>query len=160
MVNEPSELVPLLRAADTEVKRKVLQKVSLEWISADEIKELYGAEGEGALLFFEKIRLVETRWSSADEDQEPKKTYHTYYSSFNITLNTPVIEFSDVLGVAVMGDEEFSKYEKLIFKEVGKEGKFVGDISESLDLTQTMLRSLVKRSTKVEYRGHRVERIK
>jgi predicted DNA-binding ArsR family transcriptional regulator len=41
----------------------------------------------------------------------------------------------------------------------GNEGKFVGDIAEDLKLSPTMLKSLIKRSAKLEYRGHRVERL-
>jgi predicted DNA-binding ArsR family transcriptional regulator len=37
---------------------------------------------------------------------------------------------------------------------------FAGDVSEQKELSMTMLKSLVKRSVKLEYRGHRVELVK
>jgi predicted DNA-binding ArsR family transcriptional regulator len=43
---------------------------------------------------------------------------------------------------------------------VGPQGKFAGDVAEVLGVTFTMLKSLVKRSTKLDYRGHRIERVK
>jgi predicted DNA-binding ArsR family transcriptional regulator len=33
-------------------------------------------------------------------------------------------------------------------------------VAEKLGITQTMLKSLVKRSIKLDFRGHRIERIK
>ena len=42
---------------------------------------------------------------------------------------------------------------------MGKDGRFSGDIAESLGLSSTMLKSLVRRSVKMDYRGHRIELI-
>jgi len=90
----------------------------------------------------------------------PEKSYHTYYTSFNINAQWPVYEISDVLTAAMMGEEEFSEIESKILGEVGKDGKFSGDIAETLGLSSTMLKSLVRRSVKMDYRGHRIELIK
>jgi predicted DNA-binding ArsR family transcriptional regulator len=56
-----------------------------------------------------------------------------------------------------MLDKDFKKLEAKILKSIGAEGKFAGDVAEELKLTQTMLKSLVKRSAKFDYRGHRIE---
>ena len=69
-------------------------------------------------------------------------------------------EISDVLAAAVMEEKEFQKIEKHIYEMVGSQGKFAGDVAEVLGVTFTMLKSLVKRSTKLDYRGHRIERVK
>ena len=86
-------------------------------------------------------------------------TYHTYYTSFSINAQWPVYEISDVLTAAMMSDEEYAEIEAKILEEVGKDGRFSGDIAESLGLSSTMLKSLVRRSVKMDYRGHRIELI-
>jgi len=159
VINEPSELVPMLRSVDTPVKREVLKEVTLEWRTADEIEEKYGREGRDAIIFFEKMKLVEMRWLSKDGNY-PEKSYHTYYTSFNINAQWPVYEISDVLTAAMMSEEEYSEIESKILAEVGKDGKFSGDVAEVLGLSSTMLKSLVRRSVKMDYRGHRIELIK
>jgi predicted DNA-binding ArsR family transcriptional regulator len=159
VINEPSELVPMLRAVDTKVKREVLKEVTLEWRTAKEIEEKYGPEGKEALTFFEKMKLVETRWQSTDSSY-PEKSYHTYYTSFHINASWPVYEISDVLAVAMMSNGDFDTIEQKILDEVGPEGRFAGDVAELLGITSTMLRSLVKRSILLDYRGHRIERLK
>ena len=58
VINEPSELVPMLRAVDTPVKRDVLKEITLEWRTADEIEKKYGAEGRDAVSFFEKMKQI------------------------------------------------------------------------------------------------------
>jgi predicted DNA-binding ArsR family transcriptional regulator len=159
VINEPSELVPMLRAVDTPVKRDVLKEVTMEWKTLKEIEDKYGVEGKEALKFFEKMKLVETRWQPSG-GARPEKAYHTYYNSFHINASWPVYEISDVLSVAMMPEEEFLEMEKKILDQIGKEGKFAGDVAEAMGLTSTMLKSVVKRSVKLDYRGHRLEKIK
>lgn len=161
VVNEVADLVPFLRAVSTKVKLEVFKEVSTNWKTGKEILDKYGDDGRNALRLFEKMKLVETRWQPTDEDpgSAHEKAYHTYYSSFSINSSCPVTEISDVLAVAVMSEKEFKKNEKTIYDLVGMEGKFVGDIAEEMKLSPTMLKSLIKRSAKLEYRGHRVERL-
>jgi len=159
VINEPSELVPMLRAVDTKVKRDVLMEVTLEWRTSKEIEEKYGHEGKEALKFFEKMKLVETKWQSTS-GSHPEKAYHTYYTSFHINASWPVYEISDVLAAAMMPENEFKQIEEKILDQVGPDGRFAGDVAENLGITSTMLRSLVKRSVKLDYRGHRIELIK
>jgi predicted DNA-binding ArsR family transcriptional regulator len=155
VINEPTELVPVMRAMDTDVKRKVFMEVSNRWCTANNIEEMFGKEGRQALNFFEKMKLVETRWESVDSISE--KAYHTYYLSFHINTTVKVQDIAEVLAAVVMPDGEFEELESSIIEQVQDGGKFAGDVAESLDLSQVMLRSLVKRSTKLDYRGHRVE---
>lgn len=144
-----------MRAMDTEVKRKVFIEVSNRWCTANSIEELYGKEGRQALNFFEKMKLVETRWESVDSVSE--KAYHTYYMSFHINTTAKVQDIAEVLAAVVMPDEEFEGIEDTIIDQVKEGGRFAGDVAEDLKISQVMLRSLVKRSTKLDYRGHRVE---
>ncbi len=156
VINEPSELVPMLRSVDTPVKRDVLKEVTLEWRTADEIEKKYGPEGKDAIIFFEKMKLVESRWLSTDGNY-PEKSFHTYYTSFHINAQWPVYEISDVLAAAMMSEEEYSEIENKILAEVGTDGKFSGDVAEALGMTSTMLKSLVRRSVKMAFSGNRIE---
>ncbi len=156
VINEPSELVPMLRSVDTPVKRDVLKEVTLEWRTAEEIEKKYGPEGKDAIIFFEKMKLVESRWLSTDGNY-PEKSFHTYYTSFHINAQWPVYEISDVLAAAMMSEEEYAEIEEKILKEVGTDGRFSGDVAESLGMTSTMLKSLVRRSVRMDFRGHRIE---
>ncbi len=156
VINEPSELVPMLRSVDTAVKRDVLKEVTLEWRTADEIEAKFGLEGREAIIFFDKMKLVESRWVSNDGGF-PVKSYHTFYTSFHINAQWPVYEISDVLAAAMMSEEDYAEIEAKILKEVGKDGKFSGDVAEALGLTATMLKSLVRRSVNLDYHGHRIE---
>jgi len=144
VVSEPAELVPILRAVDTEVKRDVFKEVSTDWRTLKQIEEKFGKEGVDAITFFEKMKLVETKWQTSATLQ-PEKAYHAFYSSFHINA-------------AMMPEKDYAKIEKQVFDMVGEEGKFAGDVAESLKVSQTMLKALVKRSARLDFRGHRVMR--
>ena len=158
VVNELSELVPILRAVDTEVKKEVLKDLAIDWRTSAEIRRKFGKEGDTALRLFEKMKLVETKWQSVD-DKEPVKTFHTFYTSFHINVTCSVYEISDILVSAVMPEDEYSKIESRIYRLAGKEGKFVGDIADELKFNPTLLKGLVRRSVRLDYRGHRIERL-
>lgn len=156
VINEPSDLVPILHAVDSATKKDVLKILTHDWLTAEEIQERYGDEGTEALRLFEKMHLVETKWRTGDEG--PTKTYHSFYTGFHISASSPVDEMSDVLQVAMMPYTEFVKLEDRIRATVGEEGKYAGDVAEELGLSQVMLKSLIKRSARLDFHGHRVAR--
>jgi predicted DNA-binding ArsR family transcriptional regulator len=159
VINEPSELVPMLMAMDSEIKRNVFKEISIDWLTLTQIDEKFGEEGKNALRFLEKMKLVDTMWQTNSENKQ-EKAFHTYYMSFHINTSCPVNEVSDILAVAVMPAENYVVLEDQIFELAGEDGVFAGDITEKMVITAVMLKSLVKRSHKLEYRGHRIERIK
>jgi predicted DNA-binding ArsR family transcriptional regulator len=158
VVNDMSELVPVLRAVDTPVKLKLVQRLAESWLTQDDILREFGKEGVKALAFFEKLKLIDTRWVAREGRRTPDKSYHFYYSTININTTAPLAEVSEILSIASMEQKEYSKLEQRIFDAVGDQGRFFSDVAEELGMTPTRLKGLVKRSDKLEYRGHRIER--
>jgi predicted DNA-binding ArsR family transcriptional regulator len=99
---------------------------------------------------------VETRWQTS-KDGKTEKGYHSYYSAYNINCGAPMNEIIDVIYVAGMSDSEFKKWEDKIIDLVGTSGMFAGDVAEKLNVSSTFLKSIVRRSLKLDYKGHRIE---
>lgn len=158
VVSELAELVPILRATDTAVKQEVFKEVSADWRTVAQIEQKFGSEGTEALRFFEKMKLVETKWQSVPGSRAPEKAYHAFYSQFYINATIPVNEVSDVLFIAMMPEARYAPIEKQIYDLAGEEGRFSGDIADALKVSQTTLRALVKRSARLDFRGHRIMR--
>ncbi|MFO8052064.1 MAG: ArsR family transcriptional regulator [Thermoplasmatota archaeon] len=159
VINEPTDLVALLRAMDSPIKKSVFQETANGWITSKSVEEKYGEEGVEALAFFEKMHLVETSWQ-IDSQFNKEKIYHTYYVSVHINTSAQITEISDVLYITAMDEEKYTEIEEKVYNKVGEEGTFSGEFVKDLDLTPTMLKSLVKRSGRLAYKGHRIERIK
>ncbi len=158
VINDPADMVALLRAMDSPVKKEIFQLTTNNWVTMKEIDEIYGEEGNNALKFFEKMHLVETSWQ-IDSEFNKEKTYHSYYVSVHINTSASIIEISDVLYIAAMSEKEYRKLEDKLFEMVGIKGIFSGDLGKDIDLNPTMLKAVVKRSGRLVYRGHRIERI-
>ena len=159
VINEPTDLVALLRAMDSPVKKDVFQECANGWVTMKSVEDRYGQEGVEALAFFEKMHLVETSWQ-IDSQFNKEKIYHTYYVSVHINTSAQITEISDVLFITAMDDDKYMELEQKVFDNVGEEGTFSGEFVKDLELTPTMLKSLVKRSGRLAYKGHRIERIK
>ena len=101
VVNDSTDLVPLLRAFDNKTKKEVFNELLLDWKPTSAILERYGEEGADALEYFDKMKLVETKWTTPDEGIEgkPQKKYRSYYSAFNINISCPVNEIYSLASV-------------------------------------------------------------
>src|SRR5436309_1197361 len=75
VVSEVAELVPILRAVDSDVKAEAFKEVSAGWMTVREIEAKFGAEGANAIRFFEKLKLVETKWPTG-RTASADKAYH------------------------------------------------------------------------------------
>lgn len=156
VISEPTDLVPLLRALDTEVRREVFKEIAAQWCPASYIATKYGSEGDDALRFFEKTRLVETKFETVGGG--PEKVYHSYYASFHINCSASVQDIGEILAVAGMPEDEFRRLEDVILTLVGDEGASVRAVQEKLNVPLVRLRSLLKRSAILDLRGHLIVR--
>lgn len=156
VVGDIGDLISVFHACDTEVKKKVFMELSKRWCTVEEIEQLYGKEGIEALRYLEKIKLVETQWVTTPKGVV--KSYHTYYDLFQINISLPIIEAAEVIRVITMSDMEFEIWENKIIELLGeKKSMFLGDLVEKLGVSQTMLRGLIRRSTRLDIRGMIVE---
>ncbi len=159
VIADIGDLVSVFYACDSEVKKKVFMEITKKWCTVEEIEEKYGEEGVDALKYLEKIKLVETQWVTGE--QGVKKAYHTYYDLFQINLSLPIIEAAEVIRVVTMSDEEFKGWEEKIIKAIGpSKDIFLGDLVEKMGISQIMLRGLIRRSTRIDIKGMRVEVLK
>ena len=160
VVNDSTDLIPLLRAFDTKTKKAVFMEIQTEWKPLSEIKDKFGDAGEEALEIFDSMKLVETKWTTPDEGIEgkPQKKYRSYYSAFNINISCPVNEISEIFTMASLNQKDFVKLEKEIYTFLGKEGKFGNMVAENLGISNLALKGLVKRSNRFCFKGLKLVR--
>lgn len=157
LINDITDLSWLSKAFDTDIKRQVFNEVSKDWKTMEEIEEKYGEDGKKALKFFEKVKMVETRWIMS-ENGKAKKEYHAFYTAFHINVMTSIDVIRDVFSIVLMDDEKFKEIEEKIYDRVGEEGELSREIERELSLSPVQMRCIVKRSEKLEYRGMKIER--
>lgn len=157
VVSESTDLVPILRAFDSDIKRDVFQKLIDNWLTAPQIEKEFGEPGLQALSLFEKTKLVETRWEAVEGKTE--KAYHSYYTAFHINTSCSVQEIAEILSIAAMDDNRFDKIDQELASVVGKDGFSARAIAEKFSMPLIRLKSLLKRSSRLEFKGHVVKRL-
>lgn len=157
VVSESTDLVPILRAFDSDLKRDVFQHLIDGWLTATAIQQKWGDPGLAALHLFEKTKLVETRWESVEGKTE--KGYHSYYTAFHINTSCSVQEIAEILTVASMDEPTFDKIDQELSGVVGKEGFSARAIAEKFNMPLIRLKSLLKRSSRLEFKGHLVKKL-
>jgi predicted DNA-binding ArsR family transcriptional regulator len=160
VVNDSTDLVSLLRAFDSKTKKEVFNELLSDWKPLSDIKDKYGTEGATALETFDRMKLVETKWTTPDEgiDGKPQKKYRSYYSAFNINISCPVNEISEIFTVASLNQNDFGKLEDEIYTFVGEDGKFGNMVAENFGISNLALKGLVKRSNKFCFKGLKLSR--
>ncbi|KJE49600.1 MULTISPECIES: ArsR family transcriptional regulator [Acidiplasma] len=155
VVNDVGELVTIFHAADTDVKRKLLLDLSTGWITMPQIDEKYGVEGKKALLYLDKIKMVESQWITGDKG--PEKAYHTYYTNIQINLIGSMPDLADIIYATTLTEKELEDYENKIKAMMVDGGVFIGTASENLNISQTLLKGIINRSSVLYLKGYRIE---
>ncbi len=155
VVNDVGELVSIFHAADSDVKRRLLLDLSTSWVTMPMIESKFGVEGKKGLLYLDKIKLIESQWITGENG--PEKAYHTYYTSVQINLLGSMSELADIIYATTLSEEKLIEYEEKI-KNMIKEpdGVFLGDVVETLDISQALLRGIVKRSSILQIKGYKI----
>ena len=156
LINDPAELVALFRSVDSPGRRAVLARLAEGWTPTSELQEM--EEAFSAITYFEKFKLVESRWEV--RDGKPEKAYRTFYNAFQISTSFSFEETQELLTVVLMDEAVFEALEVKIMEMVGEEGCFANDISRELELTSLQLKGLVRRSVQFDYKGHNIVPIK
>jgi predicted DNA-binding ArsR family transcriptional regulator len=158
VVNDVTDLVPVLRAVNSRAKLELFERLSKDWVTEREVEAEFGKGALKLLSYFDKMKLVDTRWVSGPPSKEPEKSYHTYYSTVAVNITATISEFSETLSIATMADKEYASEEKRVIEHVSGEGsKFFSEVADAVGISPTRLKGIVKRSDKLDYHGHRIE---
>ena len=160
VINDSTDLVSILRAFDTPIKKEVFIEISKDWIPTSMIIDKYGNEGQKALELFDKMKLAETKWTTPETgiDGKPQKMYRSFYSIFNINISCPVNEISEIFNISSLDEDEFKQLEEEIYDYIGETGTFGNKVSENFKISNTALKTLVKRSNRFDYTGLKITR--
>ena len=160
LINDPAELVALFRAIDSDERRNVLSTLAEGWTMISDLVKKFGKGAHDAIIYFEKFKLVESRWEVNNETGRPEKGYRTFYNAFQISTSLTFDEAQELLTVVLMTEKEFKSLESKIVKLIGSQGIFANDISRDLEITSLTLKGLVRRSVKFDFKGHNIVPIK
>ena len=158
IINDPSDLVPILQIFSSNTYKRVYEELSKGWKTIEELRSAVNGDVENALKILKKGGLVETQWRMPKNPGEsPIKEYRTTYSIVNANFQCSMKHINELLEVAFMSEDRIEEYTSRIMEELKKGNTSLAHIGRALDLDPVFIKGVAKRSLKLNVKGARVE---
>lgn len=157
IVNDPSDLVPLLQVFKSDVHKKVFSSLLNGWKTEAELTDLLNEEIYYSLDMLKKTGLVESKWRMPEPGNTPQIEYHTSYSKLRADFQCSISDICDLIRIAITDDEALREIADAMESEVKNGNSSVQNLSRTLKHSPTFLRGIAKRSQNLVVKGHRFE---
>ena len=159
IINDPSDLVPLLQAFGSNVHKKIFDELSRDWHTERELTLLVGDEASvhRSVALLRKSGLVETKWRVPEPGLSPEKEYHSTYSRIQANFGATMEDLSELISLTFMSDEELRVVIEKLQKMVEGGNSSLSNLSRELGLSQIFIRGVAKRAEGLAVRGQRIE---
>ncbi len=159
IINDASDLVPLLLAFGSEKHKKVFDSLQDDWKTEKELKEITSYEVAESLDILKKSGLVESKWRMPEPGKVPEKEYHSSYSKIQINFQCSMEDVSDLVSITFKSDDELKNIIQALEKEVLNGNQSMVGLSRALEKSIMYIRSLARRSKILTVKGQRIERL-
>ncbi len=157
IINEPSDIVPLLRAFGSDTHKKVFEGLQNGWKTEEEIEKEVGFPPHESLDVLKKSGFVESKWRMPQPGMMPEKEYHSSYSKVQVNFQCSVEDLSDLILVTFKSDKELRSYLDLIEKEVKSGNQSMNGLQRAVDKSMMFIRAVARRSPVLAVKGQRIE---
>ncbi len=157
IINEPSDIVPLLRAFGSETHKKVFDSLQKDWKTEEELEKEVGFNVAESLDVLKKSGLVESKWRMPQPGKKPEKEYHSSYSRVHVNFQCTVEDLSDLIMINFKSDSEIRQYLDVIEKEVLAGNQSMNGLQRVVDKSIMFIRGVAKRSPILAVKGQRIE---
>ncbi len=160
LVNDPSDLVPLLRTFGSGIHKSVFDELSKGWMTEQELAESIGTDVKPSLEILRKSGLIESQWRMPEPGKTPDKEYTVSYSKLHANFQCSIKDMSDLIMITFKSDGELADMIESIEEEVSKGNRSMAGLSRVFDLSSTFIRGIARRSDKLVVKGQRLELVK
>jgi predicted DNA-binding ArsR family transcriptional regulator len=157
IINEPSDIVPLLRAFGTESHKKVFDCLQTGWKTDEEIEKEVNFKPAESLMVLKKSGFVESKWRMPQPGRTPEKEYHSSYSRVQVNFECSVEDLSDMIMVTFKSDNDLRSYLDQIEKEVKAGNQSMNGLQRVIDKSIMFIRAVSRRSSILTVKGQRIE---
>ncbi len=159
IINDPSDLVPLLQAFGSDVHKRVFDEICLGWRTEKELSEMISDENgvRKSLSLLRKSGLTETKWKMPNPGESPEKEYHSSYSRVQANFVCSLEDLSELIYLTSMSKDELREVTEKTKEEVAKGNTSLANLSRELNLSQAFIKGAAKRSEDLTVRGQRIE---
>jgi len=157
IINEPSDIVPLLRAFGSDTHKKVFDCLQNGWKTEEELEKDVGFKPKDSLDNLKKSGFVESKWRMPQPGKTPEKEYHSSYSKVQVNFQCTVEDLSDLIMVTFKNDNELKSYLDVIEREVKSGNQSMVGLQRVVDKSVMFIRGVARRSAILSVKGQRIE---
>ena len=156
LINDPSDLVPLLRTFGSRTHKSVFDELSNEWMTKEEL-EVNHSDVKTSLVILKKSGLIESRWRMPEPGKTPDKEYHISYTKAQANFQCSIEDLSDLIMLTFKNDDSIYEFIESIENEVKSGNQSMTGLSRTLDKNPMYIRGAAKRSLNLSVKGQRIE---
>ena len=157
IINDPSDLVPLLRTFGSRTHKKVFDSLLVDWSTEQELKEKLDMDISDSLKILKMCGLIESKWRMPEPGKTPEKEYHTSYSKMQVNFQCSVEDLSDLLMITFSRDDDLDKMIEQIKSEVVNGNQSMTGLSRVIGASPLYLKGIARRSDNLAVKGQRIE---
>jgi predicted DNA-binding ArsR family transcriptional regulator len=157
IINDPSDIVPLLRAFGSEAHKQVFDALQKDWRTEEELEKEVGFKVRDSLEILKKSGFVESKWRLPEPGKKPEKEYHTSYSRVHVNFQCSVEDLSDLIMITFRSDNEIRSYLDIIEREVKSGNQSMNGLQRVIDKSFMFIRGIARRSSILSVKGQRIE---
>jgi|Deesub1362A_J573_1020465.scaffolds.fasta_scaffold00033_196 predicted DNA-binding ArsR family transcriptional regulator len=160
LIDDPSELVVLLRALATPLTKSVLSLLLNKWYTINEIAEELEESKERieeSIQTLRKCALLDVGWRMPAPGEKPEMEYHCIYGKVQMNIRCTMDELAEVLNITFASDCEIMPEIMEIVEHVRKGNKSILNISKDMKISPIRVKSLARRSDELVVKGQRID---
>lgn len=157
IINDPSDLVPLLGTFGSIIHKRVFDNLLVGWHTIEELEEKLGMDVGDSITILKKCGLIESKWRMPEPGLTPNKEYHTSYSKIQVNFQCAVEDLSDLLMITFSRDDDIRKTIEQIETEVINGNQSMTGLARVLGASPLYLRGVARRSDRLTVKGQRIE---
>ncbi len=157
LINNPSDLVPLLQIFTSREHKQVFDKLFEEWMTETELDNVVKGKSKESLGVLRGGGLIESRWRTPKPSEKPVEEYHSSYSNVMANFQCSLDDLGNLIMISFMSDAEVQEIASKIVEAVKAGNNNMVDLSRVLKMKQALIRGIAKRDSSIVASGQRVK---
>lgn len=157
IINDPSELVPLLQVFGSKRHKKVFDALLNLWMTKDGLEEMLGTDVTHSINVLKKSGLIESQWHMPEPGKTPEKEYRTSYSKVQTNFQCSFEDMSDIIMLTFMPYEEVKDSIEELERLVEQGNNSMSSLTRALNKSPLYIRAVARRSDNLTVMGQRLK---
>lgn len=157
IINDPSELVPLLQTFQSGQHKQVFNLLLVEWMTKGDLEDKMGCDVSESITILKECGLVESQWHMPEPGKKPEKEYHSSYSKVQTNFQCSFEDLSEIIMLTFHPYEEIKDVIEELEELVEKGNHSMSSLTRAMNKSPIYVRSLARRSPKLTVMGQRLK---